>query len=74
MKTGNLNNRFWLDAEAGELDREIAAQDIVQAPAATDGDLWVIGIADHHGAPVLSNDSFDEYRPSYPWLSERSAA
>jgi uncharacterized coiled-coil DUF342 family protein len=60
--------------EAGELDRMIAAQDVVQAPAETDGDLWVIGIADHHGAPVVSNDRFDEYRARFPWLPERRVA
>ena len=42
--------------DAGELDRLIAAQDVVQAPAETDGDLWVIGIADHHGAPSRRSD------------------
>jgi uncharacterized coiled-coil DUF342 family protein len=60
--------------DAGELDRQIAAQDVVQAPAETDGDLWVIGIADHHGAPVVSNDRFDEYRARFPWLRERRVA
>lgn len=60
--------------DASELDRQIAAQDVVQAPAETDGDLWVIGIADHHGAPVLSNDRFDEYRARFPWLRERRVA
>jgi uncharacterized coiled-coil DUF342 family protein len=60
--------------DAGELDRLIAAQDVVQAPAETDGDLWVIGIADHHGAPVVSNDRFDEYRARFPWLRERRVA
>jgi Zc3h12a-like Ribonuclease NYN domain len=60
--------------DASELDRQIAAQDISQAPAETDGDVWVISIADHHGAPVVSNDRFDEYRASFPWLSERRVA
>lgn len=60
--------------DASELDRQIGAQDVVQAPAETDGDLWVIGIADHHAAPVVSNDRFDEYRARFPWLSERRVA
>jgi len=60
--------------DAGELDRQIAAQDVIQAPAETDADQWVISIADHHGAPVVSNDRFDEYRPSYPWLGDRRVA
>jgi len=60
--------------DAGELDRQIAAQDVIQAPAGTDGDLWVISLADHHGAPVVSNDRFDEYRARFPWLSERRVA
>ena len=33
--------------DAGELDRQISAQELIQAPAETDADLWVIGIADH---------------------------
>jgi len=53
--------------DASELDWQIAAQDVIQAPAETDGDVWVISLADHHGAPVVSNDRFDEYRPRYPW-------
>jgi len=60
--------------DASELDRQIAAQDVIQAPAETDGDVWVISIADHHAAPVVSNDRFDEYRPRFPWLSERRVA
>lgn len=60
--------------DANELERQIAAQEVVQAPAETDGDLWVITIADHHGAPVVSNDRFDEYRARFPWLSERRVA
>jgi uncharacterized coiled-coil protein SlyX len=60
--------------DAGELDRQIAAQDVIQAPAETDGDVWVISIADHHAAPVVSNDRFDEYRTRFPWLAERRVA
>jgi hypothetical protein len=60
--------------DASELDRQIAAQEVIQAPAETDGDVWVISLADHHGAPVVSNDRFDEYRASFPWLSERRVA
>jgi hypothetical protein len=60
--------------DASELERQIAAQEVIQAPAETDGDLWVISTADHHGAPVVSNDRFDEYRARYPWLSQRRVA
>jgi hypothetical protein len=28
--------------DASELDRQIAAQDVIQAPAETDGDQWVV--------------------------------
>ncbi len=61
-------------ADARELDRQIAGQDVIQAPAATDGDLWVIRIADHYGAPVVSNDRFEEYQHAFPWLAERRVA
>jgi Zc3h12a-like Ribonuclease NYN domain len=60
--------------DAGELERQVAAQEVIQAPAETDADQWVLSIADHHGAPVVSNDRFDEYRTSFPWLSERRVA
>ena len=60
--------------DASELERQIAAQDVIQAPAETDGDLWIISLADHHGAPVVSNDRFDEYRARFPWLSDRRVA
>lgn len=60
--------------DGGELDRQIAAQEVIQAPAETDGDVWVISIADHHAAPVVSNDRFDEYRARFPWLAERRVA
>jgi hypothetical protein len=60
--------------DAGELDRQIAAQEVIQVPAATDADQWVVSIADHHRAPVISNDRFDEYGAEFPWLGERRVA
>jgi hypothetical protein len=39
-------------SDAWELDRRIAAPEVIRAPAATDGDLWVIRTAHHHGAPA----------------------
>ena len=36
--------------------------------------MWVIRIAEHHAAPVVSNDRFDEYRRAFPWLAARRVA
>ncbi len=60
--------------DAAELDRQVHAQEVIQAPAATDADLWVLSIAEHHGAPVVSNDRFDEYRADFEWVDQRRVA
>ena len=41
------------------------------APAGVDRDRLVLGIADETGAAVVSNHHFEEYLPSFPWLTER---
>jgi uncharacterized coiled-coil DUF342 family protein len=60
--------------DAAELDRLVLAQTVVQAPAATDGDRWILQIADHHAAAVVSNDRFEEYRADFGWIDERRVA
>lgn len=42
-----------------------------QAPAETDGDAFVLAIAEEHDAVVVSNDRFEPYRDRYPWIEER---
>ncbi len=41
------------------------------APAGMDRDSFVLSIADQTGATVVSNHHFEEYLPSFPWLTER---
>jgi hypothetical protein len=60
--------------DASELERLIQGQDVVQAPAATDGDEWVLRIAEHNAARVISNDRYDEYSAVHPWVAERRIA
>lgn len=44
---------------------------VLQAPADTSADYFVLEVADEHGAIVVSNDQFDEFRAEYPWIEER---
>ncbi len=46
-------------------------QDVRQAPSGTQADYFVLEVADDLGAPVISNDGFDEYRDEYPWIEDR---
>lgn len=53
---------------------DIEAQEIVQAPTETDGNPGVIRAAEHHAAPVVCNDGFDEYRRALTSLPARRVA
>lgn len=54
-----------------QLEGLMDEQDVRQAPAGTQADYFVLEVADDLGAPVVSNDGFDEYREQYPWIEER---
>lgn len=41
------------------------------APEGVDPDSLLLTMADETGASVVSNESFDEYRPRFAWIEER---
>jgi hypothetical protein len=58
--------------ERKEFDVAIANSEITTPPAGAigRGDAFILQIADRVGATILSNDSFQEFHPLYPWLFE----
>ena len=57
-------------SEVAEFDDAMANNELVAPPAGAvgRGDAFVLSIANKVGAVVLSNDSFQEFHPQYPWL------
>jgi hypothetical protein len=53
------------------LEEMIDRQAVRQAPAGADADYFILETADRYGAPVVSNDDFDQYKPDYTWLDEQ---
>jgi len=56
--------------EVAEFDAAIANNELVAPPAGAigRGDAFVLSIAHKAQATILSNDSFQEFHPQYPWL------
>ena len=56
--------------EVAEFDRMVETGQIVTPPAGAIGmgDAFVLTIANKAKAVVLSNDSFQEFHGTYPWL------
>jgi hypothetical protein len=56
--------------EVAEFDAAIANNELVAPPAGAigRGDAFVLSIANKAKATILSNDSFQEFHPQYPWL------
>jgi hypothetical protein len=56
--------------EVGEFNKAVANNELVAPPAGAvgRGDAFVLGIANKSGARILSNDSFQEFHGTYPWL------
>ncbi len=56
--------------EAPEFDEAVAHNELVAPPAGAigRGDAFVLSIANKVGARILSNDSFQEFHGTYPWL------
>lgn len=44
---------------------------LLQAPADTSADYFVLKVAGEHDAVVVSNDQFEEFRAEHPWVDER---
>ncbi len=57
-------------SEVGEFDAAVAHNELVAPPAGAvgRGDAFVLSIANKSGARILSNDSFQEFHGTYPWL------
>jgi hypothetical protein len=57
-------------SEVAEFDAAVAHNELVAPPAGAvgRGDAFVLSIANKSGARILSNDSFQEFHGSYPWL------
>ena len=58
------------DKERDSARTAIAANEIITAPAGVigRGDAFILKVADRANAVVLSNDSFQEFHATYPWL------
>jgi hypothetical protein len=56
--------------EVAEFNKAVANNELVAPPAGAvgRGDAFVLGIANKSGARILSNDSFQEFHGTYPWL------
>src|SRR5688572_2175800 len=56
--------------ESAEFDAAVAHNELVAPPAGAigRGDAFVLSIANKVGARILSNDSFQEFHGTYPWL------
>jgi hypothetical protein len=54
-----------------QLDALILNERIHQVPAGTDADYWVLETAQRIDGLVVSNDRFQPYQDSYPWIEER---
>ncbi|MBA3605433.1 MAG: hypothetical protein H0W46_05555, partial [Acidimicrobiia bacterium] len=57
-------------SELSEFDAAVAHNEVVAPPAGAigRGDAFVLSIANKVGARILSNDSFQEFHGTYPWL------
>ncbi len=57
-------------AEVADFDAAVANNEIVCPPAGAvgRGDAFVLSIAHKVGATILSNDSYQEFHGTYPWL------
>lgn len=54
-----------------QLEALVNHQDVLQAPAGTDADYFVLKTADEMKGLVISNDRYQPYREAYPWLDQR---
>src|ERR1043165_5003110 len=57
-------------SEVAEFDEAVANNELVAPPAGAvaRGDAFVLSIANKVGATILSNDSFQEFHGTHPWL------
>lgn len=54
-----------------DLQHMIENHIILQAPAGTDADFFVLETADQQGLHVVSNDQYHDYENRYNWIKDR---
>ena len=54
-----------------QLEALIEKKRILQAPAGTDADFFVLETAKQQECCVVSNDTFKDHLSSFPWIRER---
>lgn len=57
--------------QPGQIEHLLDKDAILQAPAGTDADYFILETADRMHAQVVSNDEFRPYRDRFPWINER---
>jgi hypothetical protein len=62
----------WEDAENERVLLEEMVKDgqIIEAPAGTDADFWLIKYAQAKDCKIVSNDRFENWKKAFPFLSE----
>ncbi|ABU81935.1 hypothetical protein Igni_0753 [Ignicoccus hospitalis KIN4/I] len=53
------------------LERLIAKGVVLQAPASTPADYFILSVADREYGIVVSNDVFKEWRTLFPWIKDK---
>ncbi len=66
----DANLKYNIDDDDG-LQQLVSRGEVLQVPAGTDGDVWILEAAAQLGARVLSNDVYRNYRGRFPWIVER---
>jgi Zc3h12a-like Ribonuclease NYN domain len=66
----DANLKYVID-DADGLQRLLGRGDVLQVPAGTDADVWILDAAARLGARVVSNDTYREYHRRFPWIRER---
>jgi hypothetical protein len=57
--------------QPGQIEHLIGKDAILQAPAGTDADYFILETADRMHAQVVSNDEYRPYRDRFPWVNKR---
>src|SRR4051794_4319790 len=66
----DANLKYGIDSPDG-LQSLISRGEVLQVPAGTDGDVYILDAAARLGARVLSNDVFRQHVGRFPWIAER---
>lgn len=69
----DANLKYSIDDPEG-LQQLFARGEVLQVPAGTDADVYILDAAGQLGARVLSNDVYRNYQGRFPWIVERRVA